>query len=78
VIDRRIMRRWADATRHQRWDEANQLWAQLMADWPKQPPLNQRYWNQLLDRRMASLERKEQRVAIDDAEWDIRREDITR
>ena len=75
AVNRAVMSRWADATRHQRWDEARELWAQLMADWLKPPATNQRYWNRLIDRRMAALERTEQRRAIDDAEWDIRHED---
>ena len=78
AVNRAVMARWADATRNQRWDEADELWAQLIVDWLKPPVVNQRYWNNLLDRRMAVLERREQRVAIDDAEWDIRREDVTR
>jgi len=78
AVDRAVMARWADATRHQRWEEANELWWLMMEDWLKPPATNQRYWNRLLDRRMAVLERKEQRLAIDDAEWDIRREDVTR
>ena len=73
-----IMRRWADATRHMRWHAANQLWLELMTEWLKPLPPDQRYWNDLVRRRMAALERREQRLAIDDAEWDIRREDVTR
>ena len=73
-----IMRRWADATRHMRWAEANELWRELMTEWLKPTAVNQRYWNELVRRRMAALERREQRLAIDDAEWDIRREDVTR
>jgi phenylalanine-4-hydroxylase len=78
MIDRRIMSRWADAMNRHRHEEANALWAQLMADWLKPPATDQRYWNRLLDRRMAVLERREQRAVIDDVEWDIRREDVTR
>ena len=73
-----VMRRWAEATRHMRWHEANQLWLELMTEWLKPLPPDQRYWNDLVRRRMAALERREQRLAIDDAEWDIRREDVTR
>jgi hypothetical protein len=78
AVNRAVMARWADATRHMRHDEAAALWRQLMADWLKPPVVDQRYWNRLLDRRMAVLERRERRTAIDDAEWDIRREDWTR
>ena len=56
------MQRWADATRHLRWDEADELWRELMEEWLKPPVVDQRYWNDLLDRRMAALERKEQRA----------------
>jgi hypothetical protein len=73
-----IMLRWATATRTQRWDEADKLWQLIVADWLEPPVLSQRYWNSLLDRRMAALERREQRRAIDDDEWDIRHEDWTR
>ena len=73
-----IMRRWADATRHMQWDDADKLWQELMAEWLRPPVGNQQYWNRLLDRRMAALDRTEQRRAIDDTEWDIRREDVTR
>lgn len=73
-----IMRRWSDATRHMRWAEANELWRELMTEWLTPPVMDQDYWNRLLDRRMAVLERREQRNAIDDAEWDIRHEDWTR
>ena len=78
AVNRALMRRWANATRHLRWDEAEQLWRELMAEWLRPPVTDQGYWNNLLDRRMAVLERREQRAAIDDAEWDIRREDVTR
>ena len=61
-----LRRRWADATRHMRWDEANELWQELMVEWLKPTAVNQRYWNDLLDRRMAVLERKEQRSTISD------------
>ena len=73
-----LRRRWAEATRHLRWDEANELWQELMLEWLKPTVVNQHYWNSLVRRRMDALERKEQRVAIDDAEWDIRHEDWTR
>jgi hypothetical protein len=78
VNRRAIMSRWADATRHMQWDDADNLWRELMTERLKPPATNQRYWNDLVRRRMAALERKEQRLAIDDAEWDIRREDVTR
>jgi hypothetical protein len=78
AVNRAVMARWADATRNQRWGEADELWAQLIVDWLKPPVANQRYWNDLLDRRMAALERKEERRAIDDAEWDSRHEDLGR
>jgi len=78
VNRREIMSRWADATRHMQWDDADRLWQELTTEWLRPPVLNQRYWNDLVRRRMAALERREQRLAIDDAEWDIRREDVTR
>lgn len=65
-----LRRRWATATRHMRWDEANLLWQELMLEWLKPTAVNQRYWNRLVDRRMAVLERREQRSAIDDTEFD--------
>ena len=43
-----LRRRWADATRHMRWDEANQLWQELMLEWLKPTAVNQRYWNDLV------------------------------
>jgi len=70
TVDRRIMRRWADATRHLRWDEAEQLWRELMAEWLRPPVTDQGYWNDLLARRMAVLERKEQRSTVSDNEFD--------
>jgi len=78
AVNRTVMAQWASATRRQQWAEADELWAQLIEQWLKPPVIDQRYWNRLLDRRMAALERREQRLAIDDAEWDIRREDVTR
>ena len=62
AVNRAVMPRWADATRHLRWDEAEQLWRELMAEWLKPPVTEQSYWNKLLDRRMAVLERREQRA----------------
>ena len=73
-----IMRRWADATRHMRWAEANELWRELMTEWLKPTAVNQRYWNDLVRRRMAALERKEQRAAISDIEWDNTHQDMNR
>ena len=103
-----LMRRWADATRHLRRDEADQLWQELMDEWlkptvidqisaaqrfasPRYAPLrsaphriattrviDQNYWNSLLDRRMAVLERKQQRSTISDDEWDKLHEDVNR
>jgi len=72
------MHRWADATRHLRWDEAEQLWRELMAEWLRPPVTEQSYWNKLLDRRMAVLERKEERSAISDVEWDNTHQDMGR
>ena len=40
-----LRRRWADATRHLRWDEADELWQELMPEWLKPTAVNQRYWN---------------------------------
>jgi len=70
MIDRRIMSRWADAMRRQRHQEAGRLWTLLMSDWLTPPTIDQNYWNRLLARRMAVLERKEQRNTIDDTEFD--------
>jgi len=78
AVNRALMSQWASATRRQQWGEADELWAQIIEQWLKPPMINQNYWNRLLARRMAALERTEQRRAIDDAEWDIRREDVTR
>ena len=78
MINRLTMKQWAAATRHQRWDEANRLWQELMADWLKPPVIDQRYWNRLVDRRMAVLERKEQRSTVSDAEWDHAHQDMNR
>lgn len=76
--EQRLMRRWADATRHHRWDEADQLWRKLMVQWLTAPVVDQEYWNRLLDRRMAVLERKAQRSTIDDDQWDHLHEDVNR
>ena len=70
------MRRWADATRHMRWDEAEQLWRELMAEWLKPPVIDQGYWNRLIDRRMAVLERREQRSSVSDNEFDNSHGDV--
>jgi hypothetical protein len=72
------MRRWADATRHLQCDEANQLWRELMVEWVKPTVIDQGYWNRLLDRRMAVLERKAQRSTVSDSEWDYLHEDVNR
>jgi len=74
--EERLMRRWADATRHYRWDEADRLWRKLMLQWLTAPIINQRYWDNLLDRRMAVLERKERRSTINDEEFDKTHGDI--
>jgi hypothetical protein len=71
-----LVRRWADATRHLRCDEANQLWQELMVEWLKPTMINQGYWNDRLDRRMAVLERKERRSTISDDEFDKTHGDI--
>lgn len=68
--EERLMRRWADATRLHQWEQADQLWRKLMVQWLTAPVVNQTYWNNLLDRRMAVLERKEQRSTISDIEFD--------
>jgi len=75
---RTIMRRWAEATRHMRWDEADQLWQELKVEWLKPTLIDQGYWNRLLDRRMAVLERKQQRSTITDDEWDSTHQDMGR
>jgi len=72
------MKQWADATRHYRWAEADLLWRHLMEQWLTPTVADQGYWNDLLDRRMAVLERKEQRSAISDNEFDKRHEDVNR
>jgi hypothetical protein len=76
--EQRLMRRWADATRHHRWEEADELWRQLMVQWLTAPIVDQEYWNDLLDRRMAVLERRQQRRSINDDEWDRLHEDVNR
>jgi len=73
-----LRRRWADATRHMRWDEADQLWHELMVEWLKPTLVDQGYWNRLLERRMAALDRKEQRSTITDNEWDNTHQDMNR
>ena len=73
-----IMRLCADATRHMRWDKANELWQELMLERLKPTAINQSYWNELVRRRMAALERKEQRAAISDIEWDNTHQDMNR
>lgn len=70
-----IARRWAAATRHLRAHEADQLWQELMVEWLKPTAVNQSYWNNLLDRRMAVLERKQQRT-VNDIEFDNTHGDI--
>jgi hypothetical protein len=74
----RLMRRWADATRHHRWDEADELLQKLIAQSLTAPIVNQEYWNDLLDRRMAVLERRQQRSTVSDDEWDRLHEDVNR
>ena len=64
------MKQWADATRHYRWNEADELWRHLMEQWLTPTIIDQGYWNDLLDRRMAVLERKERRSTISDNEFD--------
>ena len=76
IEHRTIMRRWADATRYLRWDEAEQLWRELMAECLRPPAPDQGYWNDLLARRMAVLERKERRSTISDNEFDNTHGDI--
>lgn len=71
-----LMRRWADATRHYRWDEADELWRHLMEQWLTPTVADQGYWNDLLHRRMAVLERREQRSTISDNEFDKTHGDI--
>ena len=73
-----IRERWADATRHMRADEADDLWRQLMEEWLKPLLVDQGYWNNLLDRRMAVLERKARRSTVSDDEWDRTHEDVNR
>ena len=73
-----LMRRWADATRHMRADEADDLWRQLMEEWLKPLLVDQGYWNDLLDRRMRVLERKAQRSTVSDDEFDKLHEDVNR
>ena len=73
-----IRERWADATRHLRADEADDLWRQLMEEWLKPLLVDQGYWNDLLDRRMAVLERRERRSTVSDDEWDNTHQDMGR
>ena len=73
-----IRERWADATRHMRADEADDLWRQLMEEWLKPLLVDQGYWNDLLDRRMAVLERRQRRSTVSDDEWDRTHEDVNR
>ena len=47
-----------------------------MLQWLTAPIINQRYWDNLLDRRMAVLERKERRSTINDEEFDKTHGDI--
>jgi len=49
-----------------------------MAEWLRPPVADQGYWNRLLARRMAALERKEQRKGIDDDQWDHTHQDMNR
>jgi hypothetical protein len=78
AVNRAVMAQWADATRGHRWDEADKLWQQLMADWLVPPAVSQSYWGDLLDLRIAAIERKEQRSAIGDDQWDHLHEDVNR
>ena len=78
IEHRALMQRWADATRHLRADEAADLWRQLMEEWLKPLLVDQGYWNDLLDRRMAVLERRERRSAVSDDEFDKLHEDVNR
>jgi len=72
------MKQWADATRHHRWAEADELWRHLMEQWLTPTVADQGYWNDLLDRRMAALERKEQRSTVSDDEWDNTHQEMNR
>jgi len=47
-----------------------------MEQWLTPTVADQGYWNDLLDRRMAVLERRERRSTISDNEWDQRHEDV--
>jgi hypothetical protein len=73
-----IARRWADASRHLRADEADDLWRQLMQEWLTPLIVNQEYWNGLLTRRMAAFERKERRATVSDDQWDDTHQDMNR
>jgi hypothetical protein len=78
AVNKVLMERWAHASRHLRSDEADQLWQEITAEWLKPLIADQRYWNSLLQRKMSVLERREQRRAISDDEWDKRHEDVNR
>jgi hypothetical protein len=78
AVNRETMSQWAAATRRQQWHEADRLWKLLMAQWLMPPVVDQEYWNALIRRRMAALERKEQRSAISDDEWDHTHQDMNR
>jgi hypothetical protein len=78
AVNRAVMGQWADATRHHQWEEADRLWKLLMADWLTPPAIDQTYWNSLLSRKIAVLERREQRSTVSDDEWDHLHEDVNR
>ena len=72
----RIRAQWADAIRYGQWEEADRLWKLLMIDWLTPRVADHSYFVDLLDRRMAALDRIEQRRSIDDDEWDRQHGDI--
>lgn len=78
TVNRVLMERWAHASRHLRAEEADCLWTQIMQEWLTPLLVDQKYWNDLLDRRMAVLERRERRSTVSDDEWDRTHEDVNR
>jgi RNAse (barnase) inhibitor barstar len=69
----RLRAQWRDAIIYGQWEEADRLWKLLMTEWLTPRSID---WAELLDRRMAVLERSAQRRAIDDDEWDQQHEGV--
>ena len=75
MIDRRaIMRRWADATRHMRWDEADAAMAGTNGGMAETTGQSINVLEQTCSTgEWLRLSAGNNALAIDDAEWDIRR-----